>query len=275
MVAPGYFETMGIARLAGRDFAREGSMAPKVAVVNEAFVQRMFKGDNPIGQRVSGGGVTYQVIGVVSNIKSRTLGEELRPVLYRSLEQTVADDPSFEGGYSLLVRYTGDSAALASAVRHEIAALDPTLAIFNTQTMEEHLRDALFLPRLAATLFGVFGFIGLTLAAVGLYGVMSYSVSRRTREIGIRMALGAQMGAVQRLIVRQGMMLALIAVAIGLPAALAVAKLSTSILYGVRPHDTATFVSVPLFLAAVALVACWVPARRAAGVDPQIALRCE
>jgi predicted permease len=275
MVTPGYFETMGIARLAGRDFAREGPAAPRVAVVNEALAQKLFKGENPIGQRVSGGGVTYQIIGVVSNIKSRTLGEGLSPVLYRSLEQTVASDPSFEGGYSLLVRYTGDSAALASAVRHEIATLDPTLAIFNAHTMEEHLRDALFLPRLAATLFGVFGFIGLTLAAVGLYGVMSYSVSRRTREIDIRMALGAQTGAVQRLIVRQGMTLALIAVALGLPAALAVAKLSASILYGVRPHDVATFVSVPLFLAAVALLACWVPARRAAGVDPQIALRCE
>ena len=275
MVTPGYFETMGIARLAGRDFAHEGAAAPKVAVVNEAFAQKMFKGENPIGQRVSGGGVTYQIIGVVSNIKSRTLGEELRPVLYRSLEQTVASDPSFEGGYLLMVRYEGDSAALAAAVRHEIGKLDPTLAIFNAETMEEHLRDALFLPRLAATLFGVFGFIGLTLAAVGLYGVMSYSVSRRTREIGIRMALGAQTGAVQRLIVRQGMTLALIAVAIGLPAALAVAKLSASLLYGVRPHDVATFVSVPLFLGAVALAACWVPARRAAGVDPQIALRCE
>ncbi|HEY6412976.1 MAG TPA: FtsX-like permease family protein [Edaphobacter sp.] len=275
MVTSGYFETMGIARLAGRDFAHEGPTAPKVAVVNEAFAHSLFKGANPIGQRVSGGGVTYQIIGVVSNIKSRTLGEELSPVLYRSLDQTVANDPSFEGGYSLLVRYTGDSAPLASAVRHEITTLDPTLAIFNTYTMEEHLRDALFLPRLAATLFGVFGFIGLTLAAVGLYGVMSYSVSRRTREIGIRMALGAQIGAVQRLIVRQGMTLALIAVAIGLPAALAVAKLSASILYGVRPNDVATFVSVPLFLAAVTLLACWVPARRAARVDPQIALRCE
>jgi predicted permease len=275
MVAPGYFETMGIARLAGRDFAREGAAAPKVAVVNEAFARKMFKGESPLGQRVSGGGVTYQIIGVVSNIKSRTLGEELRPVLYRSLEQTVSSDPSIEGGYSLLVRYEGDPAALASAIRHEIATLDPTLAIFNAQTMEEHLRDALFLPRLAATLFGVFGFIGLTLAAVGLYGVMSYSVSRRTREIGIRMALGAQTGAVQRLIVRQGMTLAVIAVTIGLPAALAVAKLSASILYGVRPHDVATFVSVPLFLTAVALLACWIPARRAAGVDPQIALRCE
>jgi len=275
MVTPGYFEMMGIARLTGRDFAHEGASAPKVAVVNDAFAQRMFKGENPIGRRVVGGGVTYQIIGVVSNIKSRTLGEELSPILYRSLEQTLANDPSFEGGYSLLVRYEGDSAALTSAVRHEIATLDPTLAIFNVQTMEEHLRDALFLPRLAATLFGVFGLIGLTLAAVGLYGVMSYSVSRRTREIGIRMALGAQTGAVQRLIVRQGMTLAVIAVAIGLPAALATAKLSASLLYGVRPHDVATFVSVPLFLGGVALLACWIPARRAAKVTPQIALRYE
>lgn len=274
MVTPGYFETMGIPRVTGRDFAREGPTAPKVAVVNEVFAQKLFNRDNPIGQSVTGGGVTYQIIGVVKNIKSRTLGEDLRPVLYRSLDQNMTGDPSFNG-YSLMIRYAGDSAALAAAVRHEISSLDPTLAIFNTETMEEHLRDALFLPRLAATLFGVFGVIGLVLAAVGLYGVMSYSVSRRTREIGIRMALGAQTGAVQRLVVRQGMMLTLIAVALGLPAAVAVAKLSTSILYGVRPHDVATFASVPVFLAVVALLACWVPARRAAMVDPQIALRCE
>ncbi|MCU1318992.1 MAG: permease [Edaphobacter sp.] len=275
MVTPGYFETMGIARLAGRDLGNEGPRAPKMAIVNEAFAQRLFKGTNPIGQRVSGGGVTYQIIGIVKNIKSRTLGEDLRPILYRSLDQNMAGDPSFEGGYSLLVRYSGDVAALTSAIRHEISMLDPTLAIFNTATIEEHLRDALFLPRLAATLFGVFGVIGLVLAAVGLYGVMNYSVSRRTREIGIRMALGAQVGAVQRLVVRQGMTLTLIAVALGLPAALAVAKLSASILYGVRPHDVATFASVPVFLAVVALLACWIPARRAARVDPQIALRCE
>ncbi|MCU1221995.1 MAG: permease [Edaphobacter sp.] len=275
MVTPGYFETMGIARIAGRDLGNEGPTAPKMAIVNEAFAQRLFKGTNPIGQRVSGGGVTYQIVGIVKNIKSRTLGEDLRPILYRSLDQNMAGDPSFEGGYSLLVRYSGDVAALTSAIRHEISMLDPTLAIFNTATIEEHLRDALFLPRLAATLFGVFGVIGLVLAAVGLYGVMSYSVSRRTREIGIRMALGAQIGAVQRLVVRQGMTLTLIAVALGLPAALAVAKLSASILYGVRPHDVATFASVPVFLAVVALLACWIPARRAARVDPQIALRCE
>lgn len=274
MVSPNYFETMGIPRVAGRDFANENSTAPKVAVVNEAFAQKLFGHDNPIGQTVIGAGVSYQIIGIVKNIKSRTIGEDFRPVLYRSLDQNTASDPSFSG-YSLMVRYSGDFSALASAVRQKISFLDPTLAVFNAGTMEEHLRDALFLPRLAATLFGVFGFTGLALAAVGLYGVMSYSVSRRTREIGIRMALGAQIGTVQRLIVGQGMRLTLIAFALGLPAAFAMAKLSTSILYGIRPHDAATFTTVPLFLAAVALLACWLPSRRAASVDPAITLRCE
>jgi ABC-type antimicrobial peptide transport system permease subunit len=137
------------------------------------------------------------------------------------------------------------------------------------------LHDALFLPRLAGTLFGIFGFAGLLLASIGLYGVMSYSVSRRTQEIGIRMALGAQIAEVQRLIVGQGMRLAVVAVAIGLPVAFAISKFATSILYGVRPHDLATFTAVPVSLIAVALFACWIPSRRAARVDPITALRCD
>jgi ABC-type antimicrobial peptide transport system permease subunit len=242
------------------------------------MVERLFKHENAIGRRVTGGGVTYQIAGVVKNIKSRTLGEELRPVLFRSLDQSIGGDPSFLG-YSLLVRSAASSAdspaALARAVRREIHSLDPTLAIFNAETMEEHLRDALFLPRLAGTLFGIFGLMGLLLAAVGLYGVMSYSVSRRTREIGIRLALGAQAGEVRRLVVRQGMLLTLIAVALGMAAALALAKFSASFLYGVRPHDLVTFTGVPLFLAAVAFLACWIPSRRAAKLDPLTALRHE
>src|ERR1039458_8144400 len=230
MASPGYFETMGIPRIAGRDFANETPTGPKVAMVDEAFVERLFKNENPIGRRVTGGGVTYTIVGIVKNIKSRTLGEELRPVLFRSLAQSIGGDPSFLG-YSLLVRSAGSPAALAPAVRRAIHSLDPTLAIFNAETMEEHLRDALFLPRLAGTLFGIFGVVGLLLAAVGLYGVMSYSVSRRTREIGIRLALGAQTGEVRRLVVRQGMSLTLIAVALGMAAALAVAKFSASFLY--------------------------------------------
>ena len=274
MVTSGYFETMGIPRIAGRDFAGEAASAPKVAIVNQAFVGRIFGGEDPIGRRVTGGGVTYEVIGVVKNIKSRTLGEDLRPVLFRSLEQSTGSDPAFLG-YSLLVRTAGNYAAMERLVRHEIHTLDPTMAIFNEATMEEHLRDALFLPRLAGTLFGVFGIVGLLLAALGLYGVMSYSVSRRTREIGIRMALGAQTGGVQRLIIRQGMRLALIAMVLGLAAALAVAKLFAAFLYGVRPHDVVTFTAVPLFLTSVAFLACWIPSRRAARVDPLTALRYE
>jgi predicted permease len=273
MVTPGYFETMGIPRLAGRDIGNESASAPKVAVVNQAFVHDVFHDENPIGRGVEGGGASYQVIGVVGNTKSRTLGEDLRPVLYRSLAQSVASDPSFLG-YSLVLR-TSDEAGTASAVRNVIHSLDPSMAIFNAETMREHLRDALILPRLAGTLFGVFGIVGLVLASVGLYGVMSYSVSRRTREIGIRIALGAQLGAVQRLVVRQGMLLTVIAFVLGMPAAWMAAKFSSSFLYGIHPHDMATFTLVPALLALVALLACWIPARRAARVDPQTALRRE
>jgi predicted permease len=274
MATPGYFETMGISRLAGRDFSHEAANANKVAIVNRAFAEHFFARQSPIGQRVSGGGVTYEIIGVVENIKSRTLGEETRYVLFRSLAQNAGSDPSFLG-YELVVHVGGNSATLASAVRRQIHDLDSSMAVYNAETMEQHLRQALFLPRLAATLFGVFGFVGLLLAAVGLYGVMSYSVSRRTREIGIRIALGAQLGAVHRLILRQGMMLTVIALALGLPAAFALAGILSSFLYGIRPHDTLTFTVVPFFLAAVAFLACWVPATRAARITPQNALRYE
>ncbi len=274
MAGPGYFETLGIPRVAGRDFTNETASGPKVAVVNQTFVARYFKNANPVGRRVRDGGVSYEVIGVVKNIKSRSLGEELRPVLFRSLAQSVAGDPSFLG-YTVMVRAAGSPGALAGAVRREIHTLDPALAVYNAETMEEHLRAALFLPRLAGTLFGVFGVVGLLLAAVGLYGVMSYAVSRRTREIGIRLALGAQTGQVSGLVVRQGMLLTLIALVLGLAGASALAKFSTSFLYGVSPHDLVTFVGVPLFLAAVAFLACWIPSRRAASVDPLTALRHE
>jgi predicted permease len=274
MAGPGYFETIGTPRLAGRDFANENPTGPKVAIVNQAFAQRFFKTENPIGRHVTGGGRTYQIIGIVKNIRSRTIGEDLRPVLYRALAQDIAGDPSFTG-YSVLVRFARDPGPLTAAVRREIHSLDPTLAIFDVRTMQEHLRDALFLPRLAGTLFGIFGFLGLSLAAVGLYGVMNYWVSRRTREIGIRLALGAQIGGVQRLIIRQGMTLTCAAIVPGLAAAWAVAKLFTSVLYGVPAHDAAIFTLVPLLLAVVALFACWLPSRRAASAEPLMTLRHE
>jgi len=274
LISPGFFQTMGIPQLSGRDFAHETADAPKVAIVNQTFVKQFFGDKNAIGQRVTGTGATYEIVGVVKNSRSRTLGEDLRPILYRSLAQDIGRDLDFRG-VSLVVQTHGSPAAMETAVRNQIHTLDPAMAIFNAETMEEHLRDALVLPRLAGTLFGVFGITGLILTAVGLYGIMAYTVSRRTREIGIRLALGAQIGAVQRLVVRQHLLLASIAIILGLPCALALSKFATSILYGVHPHDPLTFMAVPLFLAAVALLACWIPARRIARVDPQKALRYE
>jgi predicted permease len=274
MVTPGYFETMGIPRFAGRDFGGETASGPKTAVVNRAFVERVFAGENPIGQQVTAGGVTYQVVGVVANVKTTSLGEDLKPVLYRSLQQNVGAQPALLG-YTLVVHTAGHPAAMKEAVRRQIHELDRNMAVFNEETMEEHVHSAFFLPRLAAMLFGVFGGIGLVLATVGLYGVMSYAVSRRTREIGIRMAMGAQPGAVERLVLRQGLVLTLIAVALGWPAAWMLSKLAASFLYGIHPHDALTFAVVPPFLAVIALVACWIPARRAASVEPMMALRTE
>jgi predicted permease len=274
MVSPGYFEALGIPRIAGHDFGGEITTGPKTAVINQAFVQHLFGGHNPIGQHVQGGGVTYQIIGVVGDVKSRTLGEESRPILYRSLDQTVSGDPSLMG-YTLVVHTAGNPNAVEQAVRQQIHALDPNMAIYNEETMEQHVRTAYVLPRLAVSLFGTFGFIGLVLAGVGLYGVMSYSVSRRTREIGIRMAMGAQPGTVERLVLRQGLVLTLIAVALGWPAAWMLSKLAASFLYGIQPHDALTFAVVPPFLIAIALVACYIPARRAASIDPMHALRSE
>jgi predicted permease len=301
MATPGYFETLGIRLVAGRDFSNESvaapapstaaeaqgtnnsnaashvatvSNAPLVAIVNQDFADRFFLRENPIGQQVSSGGVNFEIIGVTNNIKSRFLGEDTRPVLFRSLAQTIARDPSFEG-YTVIARTADDSSSVASSMRSIIRDMDPTLAVYNEETIEHHIRGALFLPRLAGTLFAVFGIVGLLLASIGLYGVMNYTVSLRTREIGIRMALGAQARSVQALILRQGVQLTLIALAIGLPLALFISKLFNSILYGIQPHDLLTFTTVPLFLAAVAALAAFVPARRASRVDPASTLRSE
>jgi len=274
MATPGFFATMGVPLIAGREFGNEPPGGAIRAVVNRAFAEHVFAGKNPLGEHVSGAGRTYEIVGVIGSMKSRTLGEETRPVLYRDLSQSIGGDPSFLG-YTIVVRTSADAAALIEPVRRQIAALDPTLAVFNVETMDEHICSAYFLPRLAATLFGVFGGIGLVLAAVGLYGVMSYSVSRRTREIGIRMALGAQPRAVGLLFLRHGIVLTLISIALGWPAAWIISKLVRSFLYGIQPHDAPTFTTVPIVLAAVALAACWIPARRASLVDPAETLRTE
>lgn len=274
MATPGYLDTLGLRLIAGRDFSNESADSPPVVIVNQVLADTFFPGENPLGRLVSSGGLNFEIIGITSNIKARFLGEDLKPVLFRPLSQTVARDPSIEG-YAILARTAGDSVSIASSVRSAIRGMDPTLAVFNEETMEHHIRGALFLPRLAGTLFAVFGIVGLVLAAIGLYGVMSYTVSLRTREIGIRMALGAKASAVERLILRQGLQLTAIALVIGLPAALLISKLFNAILYGIRPDDPITFVLVPLFLTAVAALAAYLPARRASRVDPASTLRFE
>jgi predicted permease len=274
MATPGYFQALGTPLLAGRDFAREAASGGKVAVINKAFAERLFGETNPLGQYVADAQGTYQIIGVCGNAKSRSLGEETRPILYRSLDQSIVNDPS-EMGYTLIVHTRSNPESLAEPLRRQVFALDPGLAVYNEQTMDEHIGEAYSLPRAAAVLFGVFGGIGLVLAAIGLYGVMSYGVSRRTREIGIRMAMGARQGMVERLVVRQGMVLAGIALMLGWPAAWMLSKISSSFLYGIQPHDAVTFVTAPLVLTAIALVACWIPARRAASINPTEALRAE
>lgn len=274
MVTPGYFDELGIPRLAGRDFSHEAETGPRVAVINKAFADGLFRGKNPIGQHIDGGGWTYQIIGIVGNTKSRTLGEDTRPILYRSLDQSVAVDPSMMG-YTLIVHTRGNPAGLAEALRREVYTLDPGVAVYNLETMDEHVRSAYVLPRVAAMLFGVFGGIGLVLAAVGLYGVMSFAVTRRTREIGIRMAMGARPAAVLRLVLRQGMTLTFVALALGWPGAWMLAKIASSFLYGISAHDAVTFTLVPAVLILVALIAAWIPAQRAASIDPTQALRIE
>jgi len=190
------------------------------------------------------------------------------------LRPAPVSDPSMMG-YTIVVRTAGNPSALMDPVRRQIHLLDPNMAVYNAETMEEHVRTAYFLPHLAAMLFGTFGLIGLVLAIVGLYGVMSYAVSRRTREIGIRIAMGARPGSVEWLVLRQGMVLAFIAVALGWPAAWMLSKLTASFLYGIQPHDALTFAAVPPILFMIAMVACWIPARRAASIDPMKALRTE
>jgi predicted permease len=274
VVTPGYFDALGIPALTGRDFSHEAANGPRVAVINKAFAEKLFAGSDPIGQRVDGAGVIYQIIGVVGNAKSRTLGEDTRAILYRSLDQTVASDPSGMG-YTLIVHTPGDPAALAQSLRREVYNLDPDMAVYNLETMDEHVRAAYVLPRVAAMLFGIFGAIGLVLATVGLYGVMSFAVARRTREIGIRMAMGARPAAVLNLVLRRGLALTLTAIALGWPAAWLLAKLSSSFLYGIQPHDAVTFTLVPVVLVVVALVAAGIPAHRAATINPTQALRME
>ncbi len=278
-VGEGYFSTLGIPLLRGRDFDRRHDSAG-VMIVNQELARKMFPGQDPLGQQVDCDGppgvgkLQYEVVGIVKNAKSRTLGEERAATAYLFLEPKPEQAMSFFG-ITLMARGTSAPGPLAAAMRNTIHSLDPNLPVFNSETMREHVDKSLLLPRLCATLLGIFGGVGAILATVGLYGVMSFATRARTREIGIRMALGAQPGRVLRLVTLQGMALLGVGLAIGFALALALTRFTASMLYGVSTTDGVTFAGVPLLMIAAGMAAVLIPARRAARIEPLTALRYE
>jgi putative ABC transport system permease protein len=273
-VSPGYFEAMGTALVAGRGFTeqdREG--AHGVVVVNETLAQRYWPGRSALGQslRLNGPeGPALEVVGVARNGKYRGLTEPPQPYLYLPLAQDYRPDAT------LVLRSGTDPRALLPAVREAVRALDPDMPVYDVKTLEQLVAGrALVAPTMAAGLAGVFAALALLLAAVGLYGVMSYTVARRVREIGIRMALGAPARSVRRLVVGEGARLCAIGAVLGLLGALGLTRLSSSLLFGVRAIDPLTFAAVPVVLLLVAMLAAYLPSRRATAVDPILALRSE
>jgi predicted permease len=266
-----YFETMGIPLLEGRDFTiRDGQT--RVAIVNETFARRFWPGQSAVGRRLRQGGPGndfWEIVGVVKDSKFGSIGEDPRLFIYFPI------DRYYEGAAAFVARTTGEPQNLISAIRHEVGQLDANLPVYDAKTMSEHMRFSLFPLRAGAWAAGIFALLALGLTGLGIYGVMSYAVSQRTRELGIRMALGAEMSDVLRLVIRQGMALALIGLALGLAGALALTRLMKSVLVGVSATDAVTFIGVMLLLAVVVLIACYVPARRATKVDPIVALRHE
>jgi putative ABC transport system permease protein len=268
-VAPNYFHAMSIPIIDGREFtAQDSEQAQKVVIINETMARRYWPGQSAVGKRVRTYD-TFEVIGVAKDIKYRNLGEEARPHFYYSLLQ------NYQPEVALLVRTMGDPASLLPAVRQAAQSLNPNLALYDARPLVENIAISMIPQRIAAILLGVFGLLALTLASVGLYGVMAHSVSQRTQEIGIRMALGATSRDVLRLIVGQGMLLAVIGVGLGLAGAFGLTRFLATLLYGVSPTDLATFAGTPLLLVTVALIACFIPAYKATKVGPMVALRHE
>src|SRR6266545_3611906 len=269
-ISPNYFQTLGASLAQGREFtARDTADAPPVAIVNEAAAHRYWPGQEVVGKRIIRGRQFAEVVGVVRNSKEKGLTADPRPALYVPLLQ------NYFPQLTLHVRTATPSQALLAAVRREVQALDTTLPVYNLQTLAQQKDGSLYTERLAATLLTLFGLLALSLAAVGIYGVLSYAVTERTREMGIRLALGANPRDLLRLIVGQGLTLTLIGLVIGVGAAFALTRLISKLLYGVSATDPLTFIVIPMLLAGVALLACWLPARPATRVDPLVALRYE
>ncbi len=273
-ISPGYFLSMGVPLIQGRDFEwTDDRGAPDVVIVNEAAARRLWPGENPLGKRLKRGigdrARTAEVIAVVRDTKVRTLGEEPRPQVLWPFGQ------DYSPMMYVLARSRGNPEAALESVRRELLLLDSTLAFFEAKTMRQNLAITLFPVRMGALLLGVFGALALLLASIGLYGAVSYSVSRRTREIGIRMALGAASKDVVTLVTRQGVALVLVGVAFGSVAAAAATRVLGSVLYGVGATDAGIFLGTAAVLILVASFANWIPARRASRIHPVTALREE
>ncbi|MGA9996777.1 MAG: FtsX-like permease family protein, partial [Pyrinomonadaceae bacterium] len=268
-----FFRALSIPLIKGRVFTEKDTKdAPKVMIVNETLARRFFNGEDPVGKRAT----VYpfkepcEIVGVVGDVKHRSLDVEAGPEFYLSYLQSPQPE------MSLVARTTSsDAAGLANAVQGVVLQLDKDQPVSDVKTMNQLLGESTAPRRFNMLLLGIFAFIALVLASVGIFGVMSYTVTQRTHEIGIRMALGARVADVFKLVVGQGMTLVLIGVCLGTLGAFAVTRLMSSLLFGVSATDPLTFIGVPLLLAAVAFIACLIPARRATKVDPMVALRYE
>ncbi len=275
VVDENYFQTLGVPLIAGRMFNnRDKADAPGVVIIGKTVADRIFAGRDPIGRRINYSSFPGQadlIVGVVGDVKIAGLDEAIKPVLYYPYRQA----PSMAA--NLVVRTSVDPTSVAGAVGNEIRRLEPDVAVFGVREMEDLITasPAAFMRRFPALLIGIFALVAIVLASIGIYGVVSYSVSQQTHYIGVRMALGAQTSDILRLVLRQGLVLALLGTAIGVVAALGLMRLLKSLLYEVQANDPATFAIVVGTLFVVALLACYIPARRAAKVDPLVALRYE
>jgi len=243
--------------------------------VNQELARRLYPDQNALGRHVLEGGQRARIVGVVANSKYRMLQESgVTPILYRPILDTYSSEGSF-AGLTLIARSSHDSPSLGGLLRQRLLKRDPELVVNLAGTMQSHLQASMFLPRLAASLFGVCGGTGLLIASIGVYGVISFAVARRAREIGIRMTLGAQSSQVMKMVLGHGAAVALVGIVIGVTGGLALARAAASLIYGASASDPVTFTSVPLVMLAVALFATAIPARRAAMLDPNQTLRAE
>jgi predicted permease len=270
-VWPGFFESVGIPLLRGRDFSQQDAQtSPRVVIVNQDAASVYWPGEDPVGKRVKffGEDAPAEVIGVARTANYQAIGEKARPFVYLSLQQY------YFPGSVLSIRTAGEPDAVLASVRSEVQALDRNL-LLQAETVSTTIRQSLWAPRLSAGLLAVFGMLALLLATIGIYGVVSYLVANRVREFGIRMALGATAGDVQLMLLREGVRLVAIGVAVGMAIALIGSRAVESMLFLVTSRDAVTFILVPSILALVAILACWIPAQRATRVDPMVALRDE